>query len=64
MINALKLVRFPWIKLYLPRMMLKYKNILHFSKEKVMVLIKAFLNIIQRVIPGDIHASKHLNAQY
>jgi len=45
------------MKLYLLRRMLKFKSILHFSKEKEMGSIEAFLNTIKRAILGDIQVS-------
>jgi len=64
MINAQKLVRSLLIKLYLLRRMLKFKSILHFSKEKVMVSIEAFSHTIRRAIPGDIQVLKRLDVKY
>jgi len=44
--------------------MLKFLSILPFSREKEMVSIKAFLNIIQRTTHGDIQVSKASDAQF
>ena len=59
MINAQKPAKSPLIKLFLHKKMLRYKNILHSSKEQEMVLIETFLNLIQNLIHGDIHVSRH-----
>jgi len=64
MINVPKLVKFPLIKLYSLKKMLKYNNILLSFRGLVMVLTKAFSNIIKSTNRMDTNASNHMVVKY
>ena len=64
MINPLKLVKFPLIKSYLLKKMLKFTNIQHSFKVLGMVLIETFLSITQNVTLLDVKVSNLLDAKF